>query len=809
MTTSVRTYPLPRAVAATVSRAPVAAGPAEFAVRAARRGRVCGFHLPLLASANWTAGAEWAAAVLDREKSASEAKRSALLASVGYDPETYVYQGVLDPGYPDHELIVSVARQEGYDAPLERWDGVDWGSVEVSPDGLEFVVLDADVLADVVDALGSGSAGLMLRPFEPRAWIRDAAPPMDYPVISSGYNPHETGVMVALPVDYDVARRISVGNVPAGDAHVTLAYLGDLTEDPIDFASVQRAVATWSRRMSELTGVISGPGTFTAGQDEPVAVALVDLPDLPTAREMLVKILESEGVKVKKDHGYTPHITIGYGHEFAGTDVSNIPLYFDQVGVYYGDETVHYPLGEPVVAAGGAGPDIFYAIVDEFDTTAVLDLIRVLPGPIAYRRSGGKWVKDNDVLLRLVGADPPPVVEVDPSQAEDVLAQVDSYDTKNPEKPKKPMAAAGMWTEDLHPREGGKFAKKSGPGQHQPAANTKAKMPQRPVEGRHVKGGSKRPPGDGRRRPPPSAKQIRRHSEELLKKPWLALELGNDKNHRDLDMGLGPEFWSRQKPGFRQWVVPWMNKMKGKSEYHLDDVPPKFLDSLNEFSKAAALKADQSGPGTGEIHYSEGEMFQRNPANFDAEGNRTNAGRPDQQPQWDDATERIKRLDKADRDWDLKFAQEGLGEARRREMFDRMLAGTNSRLTTAGVDPGRIQRVIRHKAQEERARRDAFERRRRTGAEQERVRRLRNRTRESDIQADTPVVADASAMPSKLKGYWLKGEGAAKIRWGTGGDFGRCTRALAKYLKPGQVKGACANLHHLATGKYPGKGKGH
>lgn len=55
--------------------------------------------------------------------------------------------------------------------------------------------------------------------------------------------------------------------------------------------------------------------------------------------------------------------------------------------------------------------------------------------------------------------------------------------------------------------------------------------------------------------------------------------------------------------------------------------------------------------------------------------------------------------------------------------------------------------------------------------------------------------------------YWTKEEGAAKIRWGSGGDFMRCVRQLSKYVPPNQVQGFCARLHKRATGKWPGPGR--
>ncbi len=61
-----------------------------------------------------------------------------------------------------------------------------------------------------------------------------------------------------------------------------------------------------------------------------------------------------------------------------------------------------------------------------------------------------------------------------------------------------------------------------------------------------------------------------------------------------------------------------------------------------------------------------------------------------------------------------------------------------------------------------------------------------------------------AASTERLMRYWADGEGAAKIQWGVAGDFDRCVVELGKYVGPGVVKGLCANLHHRATGAWPG-----
>jgi hypothetical protein len=64
------------------------------------------------------------------------------------------------------------------------------------------------------------------------------------------------------------------------------------------------------------------------------------------------------------------------------------------------------------------------------------------------------------------------------------------------------------------------------------------------------------------------------------------------------------------------------------------------------------------------------------------------------------------------------------------------------------------------------------------------------------------------ASTERLMEYWSHGEGAAKIGWDSPGDFARCEVELGKYVPPEQLKGLCANLHHRATGFWPGHAPG-
>ncbi len=57
----------------------------------------------------------------------------------------------------------------------------------------------------------------------------------------------------------------------------------------------------------------------------------------------------------------------------------------------------------------------------------------------------------------------------------------------------------------------------------------------------------------------------------------------------------------------------------------------------------------------------------------------------------------------------------------------------------------------------------------------------------------------------RLRDYWVRGPGAAKIGWGTPNDFYRCRLNVAEYVKPQHLNGYCANRHYDALGYWPGQ----
>ena len=66
---------------------------------------------------------------------------------------------------------------------------------------------------------------------------------------------------------------------------------------------------------------------------------------------------------------------------------------------------------------------------------------------------------------------------------------------------------------------------------------------------------------------------------------------------------------------------------------------------------------------------------------------------------------------------------------------------------------------------------------------------------------DQPLRAHQAA--HRLKEYWTRGEGAAKIAWNTPGDFKRCVAELGKYVS--DPEGLCNVYHQAALGVPPGQ----
>lgn len=71
-----------------------------------------------------------------------------------------------------------------------------------------------------------------------------------------------------------------------------------------------------------------------------------------------------------------------------------------------------------------------------------------------------------------------------------------------------------------------------------------------------------------------------------------------------------------------------------------------------------------------------------------------------------------------------------------------------------------------------------------------------------------PDTTPGDRSAAHLKKYWVRGVGAARIRWGQDGDFMRCVNQLTPHLDGNTdfAKRLCAEYHKAALGAWPGKG---
>lgn len=72
---------------------------------------------------------------------------------------------------------------------------------------------------------------------------------------------------------------------------------------------------------------------------------------------------------------------------------------------------------------------------------------------------------------------------------------------------------------------------------------------------------------------------------------------------------------------------------------------------------------------------------------------------------------------------------------------------------------------------------------------------------EAQVTLERERDVNAPGNGHNLRDHWVRGEGAAKIGWGTDGSFARCVALLGEHVKNPQ--GLCAEYHKAATGEWP------
>ncbi|MFE0058670.1 2'-5' RNA ligase family protein [Streptomyces sp. NPDC059003] len=166
------------------------------------------------------------------------------------------------------------------------------------------------------------------------------------------------GVMVALYLPAGIAGKIARpdGTAPR-DLHITLAYLGDADQLPGHPDDLARIVAAALDGAEPIAGQIGGIGRFPdSGDGEPLFVP-VDVPGLSDLRDRIVRALSLSPLSraLRTDHGFTPHVTLGYGLPVDIPAVPPLPVSFDTVHVVRGPDSTPIRLSGPPAAISGPG----------------------------------------------------------------------------------------------------------------------------------------------------------------------------------------------------------------------------------------------------------------------------------------------------------------------------------------------------------------------------------------------------------------------------------------------------------------------
>lgn len=157
------------------------------------------------------------------------------------------------------------------------------------------------------------------------------------------------GVMVALMIPSYLQADVAVpGGEPAGDLHITLAYLGDAAALSLDDQrKLIGTVGEVAMRTAALRGTLKGVGRFVNGEDTDPLWIGVDVPGLEALQKDLAYTLETAGFTLSTHGTYVPHVTVAWIPKDAADpalDFAPVPVEFDDICVCVGGQRLSLDL---------------------------------------------------------------------------------------------------------------------------------------------------------------------------------------------------------------------------------------------------------------------------------------------------------------------------------------------------------------------------------------------------------------------------------------------------------------------------------
>jgi 2'-5' RNA ligase len=252
----------------------------------------------------------------------------------------------------EHQKIYSLALKDGGINNLEYRalliaDGI--------IDGKLLEALDIPVTSDDTANNEEGESDSL------EANTSDSADPTDTAVASLALKAGHSGVMAALYLPKSAAdelyEQVAPGLVKAGivpippsEYHITLVYAGDTSfYDAGEKVELLTGVAETAIQSLPFKASLSGIGRFMTDQGDnthPLYVS-VDSAYLPDLRQRLFDRLKFH-LAIEQNHGFTPHITIGYIPAEQDTPqllLQPMSMDFNALILAWGDQLTRYSLG--------------------------------------------------------------------------------------------------------------------------------------------------------------------------------------------------------------------------------------------------------------------------------------------------------------------------------------------------------------------------------------------------------------------------------------------------------------------------------
>ncbi len=184
----------------------------------------------------------------------------------------------------------------------------------------------------------------------------EPTPPADMPVdaakaVQIDPNAHP-GAMVALmlsPEQQALIAPFRVGDMADSEAdHITLLYLADDAELQTGFKNkIIERLAQIASMCSAIGGKLNGYGRFSGDGEMYPVYANYDSAQLFKVRSKLMWKLAELGVELPEDHGFTPHLTLGYlptSEAMPALDMPDLDMNFPGFSLIWAGERIDYML---------------------------------------------------------------------------------------------------------------------------------------------------------------------------------------------------------------------------------------------------------------------------------------------------------------------------------------------------------------------------------------------------------------------------------------------------------------------------------